>query len=284
MGSLTPVARVIRFEEYGPLFILCGAAGALYAGLGSGYGFVGLLAFVALFSASAFVLNDIADREEDASTPGSRNPLATGQLPLSRGVALFALLAAGSAASLLFVSSGDVYIALLVYGLYWGYSWGPGFRARPGVDVIVHGAVPALFVVMGASLTGTPAAGGFVLAGVVFCLAAMSGVLQEVRDLDRDAPSRRTTALLLGKERSADLALLMMGSGVAIYAAAVVAGGLPAAMLAIVPFSWFLAAPVLSLRRGEETADAAIRAIRARGLALAGGAFLLYLAMAAASI
>ncbi|MDE1858859.1 MAG: UbiA prenyltransferase family protein, partial [Thaumarchaeota archaeon] len=223
-------------------------------------------------------------REEDASTLGSRNPLASGQLPLSLGVAVFAVLAAGSAASLLLVSARDVYIALLVYGLYWGYSWGPGFRARPGVDVAVHGAVPALFVLMGASLAGVPTEGGVVLAGIVFSLAAMSGVLQEVRDLDRDAPSRRTTALILGKEMSVDLALLMMGAGVALYAVAAIAGGLPPAMLALVPFSWFLVAPILSLRKGEETADAVIRAIRARGLVLAVGALLLYLGTAAATI
>lgn len=280
LGALAPFVRLVRFEEYGPLFILCGAAGALYAGLGPAYGLAGLFAFIALFSASAFVLNDIADREVDASTSGSRNPLATGQLPLSRGVALFALLAAGSAASLLFVPSGDAYIALLVYALYWGYSWGPGFRARPGVDVAVHGAVPALFVLMGASLAGAPTDGGFVLAGVVFCLAAMSGVLQEVRDIGRDASSRRTTALVLGERRSVDLALLMMGAGVALYAVAVISGGLPPVMMAPVPLSWFLAAPILSLRKGEETADGAIRTIRARGSALAASALLLYLAAA----
>ena len=283
MGSLSPWVKLLRFEEYGPLFVLCGLAGSLYAGVASYYGLAALLAFVGSFSASAFVLNDITDRQEDSLSSGTRNPLATGELGVSSGVALFVLLAAASVASLYFVAPPALYVAPLVYGLYWGYSWGPGFKARPGLDIAVHGAVPALFVFMGYLLFRPPSLGAALLAGVVFCMAAMSGVVQEVRDMGRDSASRRTTAIVLGERRAVGLALASLVGGVALYSVAAATGGIPLAMLALVPFAWFLVSPLLGLRRGELEAAEAIRSVRGRGLVLAGCAMLVFLAAAAAA-
>jgi 4-hydroxybenzoate polyprenyltransferase len=281
LAGVSPWVRLVRFEEYGPLFILCGVAGAAYAGGGLSDGLAGLTAFIATFSASAFVLNDIADWRDDAATPGTRNPLATGELKVSAGVALFALLAAGSAASLYFVSPRSLYMAPFVYGLYWGYSSGPGFKARPGVDVVAHGAVPAIFVLMGYALYAPLSAGAALLSGTVFCFAAMSGVLQEVRDLAKDSLSRRTTAMALGGPSSVGLALALMLCGVSLYALASAEGYLPLRMLLLVPSAALLVRPLLELRGGRAQAEDAIRAVRGRGVAIALGAVLLYLAVPA---
>ena len=281
MGNLTPWVKLVRFEEYGPLFVFCGLVGAVYAGVGSAADLAGLTAFIACFSASAFVLNDIADRHEDASAPASRNPLATGELGLGSGTALFALLAAGSVASLYFVPAPARYAAPLVYGLYWGYSWGPGFKSRPGLDVVVHGSVPALFVLMGYALYAPLSAGAAVVSGAVFCFAAMSGVLQGVRDLEKDSASRRSTPLALGSGRSVDLAVGLMGSGALLYGCAVLTGYLPPIMAALVPFSSALILPLLRLRSGRTGPEETIRVVRSRGMALAAGALCLYLLWAA---
>ena len=115
-------------------------------------------------------------------------------------------------------------------------------------------------------------------------MAAMSGLLQEVRDIGRDAASRRTTALALGKERSADLALSALLAGASLYCAAALSGAIPPAMLALAPFTLMLAWPVLQLRKGKVDADAAIRSVRGRGLALAGSALLLFLVVSAAGL
>ena len=281
---MRPWLALVRFEEYGPLFLLCGLAGAAYAGAGVTEGLVGVLAFIGLFSASAFVLNDITDRGEDAADPGTRNPLATGELSLREGVALFSVLAAGSVGALYFVAPPALYIAPLAYGLYWGYSWGPQFKARPGMDVAVHGSVPALFVLMGYSLFRPPSAEVFVFSSAVFCMAAASGVLQEVRDLERDSASRATTAMALGEAKSAGLVLALMGAGGALYASGVMIGDLPLLMLAPVPFFWFLVTPVLALRRGVAPAAMAIRSVRARGGVLAVCVLVLYVISARGSV
>ena len=276
MSQARPWLALFRFHEYGPLFLLCGLAGALYAGAGEPLSLAGLLCFIALFSSSAFVLNDVADREEDAGFAGSRNPIARGEIGKAAGVALFALLAAGSFVALRFVSPPALYAAPLVYGLYWGYSWGPGFKARPWVDVAVHGAVPALFVFMGSALYAGPILGTALLSGTVFCVASMSGVLQEVRDIGKDALHRRTTALVLGEARSVDLAIALLGAGVALYAAAVATGALPLAMAVLVPGAGLLFAPLLRLRSGVGGAGGTIRALRLRGAALALAALVIY--------
>jgi 4-hydroxybenzoate polyprenyltransferase len=276
LSQARPWVALLRFHEYGPLFLLCGLAGSLYAGIGAPAGLLALLCFIALFSSSAFVLNDVADRREDAEVPESRNPIAKGEIGEAAGVALFALLAAGSLAALRFVSPPALYAAPLVYGLYWGYSWGPAFKARPGVDVAVHGAVPALFVFMGSALYAPPVLGTALLSGVVFCMAAMSGVLQGVRDMGKDAAHRKTTALALGEGRSVDLSLALVGAGVALYAAAVAAGALPLTMAALLPGAWLLLAPLLRLRGKATGAVEAIRSVRLRGVALAMAAMALY--------
>ena len=276
MSPARPWVALLRFHEYGPLFLLCGVAGALYAGVGSPGSLAALLCFISCFSASAFVLNDVTDWKEDSEDDDARNPIARGEVGRASGVVLFAILAACSLAALRFVSPLAALAAPLAYGLYWGYSWGPAFKARPGVDVVVHGAVPALFVFMGYVLYAPPSAGAALLSGVVFCVAAMSGVLQEVRDLGKDASHRRTTALVLGEARSIDLSVALLGAGVAIYAAAVATGALPLAMAALVPGTGLLFVPLLRLRSGAGGAGGTIRSLRLRGAALALAALVLY--------
>jgi 4-hydroxybenzoate polyprenyltransferase len=276
LSQARPWISLLRFHEYGPLFLLCGAAGALYAGVSSPSSLAALLCFIALFSSSAFVLNDVADSEEDSVAGASRNPIANGEIGRAAGVAAFALLAAGSLAALYFVSPPALYAAPFVYGLYWGYSWGPSFKSLPGVDLAVHGAVPALFVFMGGALSAAPASGTALISGVVFCMAVMSGALQGVRDIGKDAASRRTTALVLGERRSVDLSLVLLGSGVALYAVAILAGSLPPGMAALVPGAWLLFSPLLRLRAGTEGVVEVIRKVRLRGVLLALGALALY--------
>ncbi|MDG6988619.1 MAG: UbiA prenyltransferase family protein [Nitrososphaerota archaeon] len=282
MGPVRPWVSLVRFEEYGPLFLLCGFVGALYAGLASMAGLLGLLSFIGFFSASAFVLNDVTDWREDSAAPGARNPISTGELSLRTGVAAFCVLAAASAVSLAFVGTRALAAAPLAYALYWGYSVGPKWKSRPVADIVVHGSVPALFVFMGYSLSRQPSPGVLALSGAVFCFAAMSGLLQEVRDLDKDASTRKTTASLLGKAASSDAALALLGAGLILFVVASLSGAMPPAMAALTPAAYVVAAPLLALRRGRADAGEAIAAIRARGLVLAVLAVAAYALVAAA--
>ncbi|MDE1854277.1 MAG: UbiA prenyltransferase family protein [Thaumarchaeota archaeon] len=278
MRPVRPWLALLRFEEYGPLFLLAGLAGSLYAGSASPVGLFGLLAFIGLFSASAFVLNDVVDWREDSLSTETRNPLSLGELGRSSAVAVFVLLSAGSVAALYFIRPPALYAAPLVYGLYWGYSWGPKFKTLPVVDIAVHGVVPALFVVMGYAISAPPSAGTYLLAGVVFCLAAMSGVLQEVRDLGKDSAFGKTSATRLGMGRSVGLAELLVVSGVALIAVSALTGVLPLGVLALTPLGYLLVSPLRALKSGNIGAAKAISEIRLRGLLLTVVLFAAYLA------
>lgn len=281
MSAVRPLVAILRFEEYGPLFLLCGVAGAMLAGVVSMVSLLGLLCFIGSFSASAFVLNDITDWRQDATEPGHRNPISQGALRRSSAVAIFFVLAALSLASLALVGLPALYAAPLVYGLYWGYSWGPQFKARAGLDIAVHGAVPALYVFMGSALGVIPPLGAVLLAGVVFCFAAMSGVLQEVRDIEKDSGFRKTTASVLGTARSLDLSAALLFGGAAIFSAAALLGPIPLPMLALAPLSCALYSPLRAWKSGKVDGTAAISSIRARGLVLTIAVLAAYAALAA---
>jgi 4-hydroxybenzoate polyprenyltransferase len=278
LSQIGPWLALIRFKEYGPFFILCGAAGALYAGVGTLLPLAGVLLFIGFFSTSAFVLNDVADWRLD-SAPGSRNPISLGTISRASALGFFVVLAAASLASLLVVPPPALYAAPLVYALYWGYSVGPAFKSRPILDVAVHGSVPGLFVVMGYAAYAPPSAGSYLLGGVVFCLAGMSEVLQEVRDLAKDTALRRTTASYLGQRGSADLALGLFVSSIALLVVAEVTQAVPIWLVLLTPLAYLIASPLLSLRAGKTEVTKAISAVRVRGLLLAGALILSYLAL-----
>jgi 4-hydroxybenzoate polyprenyltransferase len=267
---------LVRFEEYGPLFLLCGVAGAIYAGAALSWELTGVLAFIGLFSASAFVLNDIVDWRDDSLSTDPRNPISRGKVKMSSAAGLFVLLGAGSLGALYFAAPWAMATSLLVYGLYWGYSWGPRFKSMPFVDVVVHGSVPALFVLMGYSVGGTPSAGAWLLAGVVFSLAAMSGLLQEVRDIDKDAIRGGTTATRVGAPNALLLSEGLLGLGTVLFAAAALGGFFPLPMVLIAPAGFLLLGPIRKARAGDLAASDAIKQVRTIGSFLSLLVLLLY--------
>jgi 4-hydroxybenzoate polyprenyltransferase len=269
LGSAGPWLRLLRLEEYGPLFALCPLAGFLLAGGSWLSGLVALVISITTFSASAFVINDVMDAAQDAAKAGPRNPVATREIDGRRALALFWLLAAAAAATLLVLPQQTVYLALVAFGLYWGYSWEPGFRKMPVLDVVVHGTVPALYLLMGYSLARPVTAGAVALSLVVFFFAAATCVLQEIRDIGPDSLFRRTTVSLVGAEGGASLALLLSLAGTVSYVLCAVYGVLPLPMVVFSAAAPLLLWPVFSLMSGRMSAPDAIVRLRRLGTALA---------------
>ena len=239
-------------------------AGSAVAGLS----LVSLVVFVACFSASAFVENDLVDVVEDSRKEENRNPIAAGLISRKTAVAAFGLLAGASVAALLFLSPEAILLGLLALGLYWGYSWGLNLKAIPVVDVAVHGAVPAIFVLMGAELAGGVGYFASGVALVVFVYAAMSGLLQQLRDTDADGSSRRTTAMSLGASKTVLLCTGLALGGIALFASLPLAGLLPVWYLAFLPAAYFIVKPLVELKRSPEGVGKAIVRVRSAGLVI----------------
>jgi 4-hydroxybenzoate polyprenyltransferase len=262
-----PWLDLLRFDEYGPFFILCALAGSVAEGKIGG-GAVLLVVFVASFSASAFVENDVVDVEEDLRKGESRNPIAAGLISRRSGMVAFGVLAGLSVVTLLLLSPEAILLGILALGLCWGYSWGLNLRAIPVVDVAVHGVVPALFVLMGAALAGRVGYLASIVGLIVFVFAAMSGLLQQVRDAGADRSSRRTTAMVLGANRTALVCIGLAVTGAAIFASLPLTGLLPFWYLLFVPGAYFLVRPLFELKHSPGKTSEAIARVRSAGLVL----------------
>lgn len=277
MASLRPWISLIRFEEYGPFFLLSAISGALLARGSLSLELLDLLLFVAVVSVSAFVLNDVTDAPFDAARSKVRNPVATRRISKRSASSLFLLLAASSALLAVQLGATEFALAILLFFLCWGYSLGPRFKAHPGTDLVVHASVPATFVLMGYALYSGISVGALLLAGAVACFSAVSGLLQEVRDIQVDAFNRRTTAKALGVTASSSLVMSLGVGGVVLYSCLALAGYLPLPMLVFVPLGVLLIWPLVRMRAGEIGADSVIAQVRSRGLLLVVLLLLAYL-------
>lgn len=281
MERVRPWLDLIRFHEYGPFAILSCIVGALLATPSIDARAIHLSLFAVASSMSAFVANDLADVEEDRLKGKMRNPIASGRLRATSAYLAFALLAASSVFLLISLSGELVPLGLLVLALCWGYSWGPRLKDKPIVATLVHGAVPALFAVMGYALYSPVSASPVLLSLILLALSAMSDILQGIRDLEADSSLRRTTVAILGVRRSVDAAIALMVAAAAAYALMVALGFLPWPLIAFVPLAYVLIDPLLKLRSGGRTASQTIEALRLRGLALAAALIAAYLILEA---
>ena len=269
MKGLGPWFALVRFNEYGPLFLLCPVAGALLAGGTMALGFVLLLVFVTAVSISTFVLNDITDADVDSHRGVVRNPVGKGEIRKPQATAFFLLLAFISATVAPFLGVQDLVLAAVALVICWGYSFGLKFKAFPVSDLAAHGMIPATFVLMGYALYVPVSAGGLALTALVAVFSAMSGTLQELRDVAQDEVNRRTTVKAIGPKRSALLALGLGVVGVLLFAALVILGHLDPLLVLFLPAGVFILAPILDVRSGSVDVARAIVRIRDRGVALA---------------
>ena len=273
-GDLRAWIDLLRFHEYGPLFLFSALAGAFLATKNVDFCLVPLLLFITFSSMSAFVLNDLMDAEEDRARGVWRNPIASGRLERGTVSLAFSILALLSLVFLLFLSFKVAVTGLLVLLLSWSYSWGPRFRDRPCLDLIVHGAGPALYVLMGYMLYKPVDFPSLLLAGITFSLSCISCILQQMRDME--VSSKKTTSLI-GVRRSVDLAIAFMLMSILLYVAIVFIGALPSLFVIFILAGAILLKPLFALRKGLVKPEQAIEDLRRYGSLLALVMLLAYL-------
>jgi 4-hydroxybenzoate polyprenyltransferase len=269
VAGLKPWLELFRFHEYGPLFLLCSVAGALFARGSVSYSFLALMAFVCFLSISAFVINDVTDASDDARRGFVRNPISKGEVQRPQAFRVFLVLAFLSAVTAPFLGAQDFALSLLLFVLCWGYSLGPGFKAHPVSDLVVHSLVPALFALQGYGLYRPIGLGALLLALTVAAFSGVSGVLQEIRDLSVDLKSRRTTVVVLGSRKSPSLAMALAILGVGAFGAIPLLGLAAVQLVVFLPLGFFILQPISRLSSGDLDAEGAIELIRTRGLVLA---------------
>ncbi len=275
-GPMKAWADLLRLQEYLPLFIFSALAGALLATKRIDLHLASLLLFVAFSSMSAFVLNDIMDEEEDRAREDWRNPIASGRLKRKDAFLAFAILALLSLVLLPFMELSVAVIGISTVLLLSTYSWGPRLKDKPVLDLLTHGAGPALYALMGYALYKSLDMTSLLLAGIAFLLSCTSCILQQVRDMDTGAYAAKRTTSLIGVERSIDLAMALMLISIMIYVLMVSIGALPLIFAIFIPSGVILLEPLLKLKTGAVKPEEVIKALRLRGSLLAAIMLLLY--------
>jgi 4-hydroxybenzoate polyprenyltransferase len=276
-GVLRAWVDLLRLHEYLPLSIFSVLAGALLATKHVDLRLIPVLLFVALSSMSAFVLNDIMDVEEDKARGDWRNPIASGRLGKGAVLLAFAVLALLSLIPLPFMELRVTAIGITALLLLWIYSWGPRLKDRPILDLMTHGAGPALYALMGYALYGSLNIAPLLLAVIVFMLSCTSCILQQIRDMDAATRAARRTTSLIGMKRSVDLAMVLMLISIMIYVLMVSIGVLPPIFAIVIPYGVILMDPLSKLKIGILKPEEVIKALRLRGSLLAAIMLLLYL-------
>ena len=144
----------------------------------------GLLAFVAfgLVASSVYLLNDLLDLSADRAHPRKRaRPLASGALPLIRGMVLVPVLLASGLAVAAFL--GPMFLAVLAgyYALTVTYSlW---LKRRVLVDICVLALLYTFRVIAGGVATGIPLS-VWLLAFAAFFFLALAAVKRQAELVD----------------------------------------------------------------------------------------------------
>ena len=96
--------RIVRFDEYGPCYLVSALACAFVARYPVDDRILPVRLFVTVSSIFGFVINDIVDAELDRKAGKLRNPVASGDLSVAAAWALVLVLLGGATLSIYLLS------------------------------------------------------------------------------------------------------------------------------------------------------------------------------------
>lgn len=152
-----------------------------------------LLAFAAFCAVASaiYLINDIADREEDRRHPSKQNrPIAAGTLPVPVAGAAFAVLVALAAAAAFYLGAGFAVVLAIYLGLNLAYTF--GLKHAVILDVLCISLGFVLRVEAGARATGITVSSWLLLCTIFLSLfLAFSKRRHEIVLLDESAAGQR---------------------------------------------------------------------------------------------
>jgi len=263
--SRNAFVRIVRFQEYGPCYLISALACAFVARYPVDSRILPVLLLVALSSTFGFVINDIADAELDKKAGKLRNPVASGDLSAASAWALVVILLGAATLSIYFLNFLNRLLGILVILLFGGYSFGLRIKARPGLDVVSHACWNATYGVMAYSVYRPLDFVGAGLAGMLFLLSMFAELVNQIRDHDSDKGMLRTTVTLVGKKRALKACVVLLFLVLVLFVSVVLVGGLPWVLLAFSPSIIFFVAPIINALRYEQKEQELMPAFVNRG-------------------
>lgn len=274
-STFSNIWKILRFLEYGPNFILAGIFGALLTFGTLDLQIWPLIFFIVTSSGFGFVINDIADRDEDSTSSNIRNPVASGNMSLSSSIILAGLLFILTVVSLFTLPSNHT-VGVIILLIFINYSFLLKAKDRLGLDVLFHSLGPALYVTMGYTLYKELDLMCLAITVAAGLLSASAELVQEVRDYQRDLNNRKNTVVSLGKRNTLILTVAMM-----VLAFALVGGigyYIPKLSwtLPLLPLTIFLIQPVIQAIKDQALQSKLPNILNTRGVLIAMLALLLF--------
>ena len=283
-GSLNAFARIVRFHEYGPCYLISALACGFVAKFPADVNLLPVLLFVAASSIFGFVINDIADAELDKNARKLRNPIASGDLSASTAWTITAIFLGIAILSLYPLNLLSKLLGVLVIILFSGYSFGPRAKTRPGIDIFCHASWNTLYGLMAYSLYRPIDFLAVGLSGLLFLSSMLVELLNEVRDHDSEKGMIKTTVTLIGKKRALKVCILILLLILSIFVSIILTGALPLALLIFSPSIVFLVMPIIKALGSERDEQKLLPTLSSRGTIIGIIIFVAYLIIRAAGI
>jgi len=270
---INPLARLLRFGEYGLLSITVGMFGAFLGTSSVDTALVWLVIFIISSSAFGFVINDISDRELDSHTVVPRNPLADGSMSLRFAVLVSALLLFITLVSMVLLPAKLLWIEVLILFMFVTYSFLIKTKNIAGLDLVYHAVLPMLCGMLGYLLYSPVNLTGILFFSLLAIFGIISELFNEIRDIEKDRNSRRNSVMIMG-ERAAfkwTIALMVLALVLCAYLVSVQMGYYW--LLPLFPFGLLLVRPVIRAMndagyKAEFVEEMNTQAIKVAGISL----------------
>lgn len=263
------IGRLIRFPEYGPLFLLTGLFGALLAFAPLDLKLMLLGLFIATSAAFGFIINDISDTNLDAHESRPRNPLADGTCPLSAAYATSLVILGVSLICLVLLPLPLILLGGVQLFIFATYSFGIKAKNIAGFDLVYHGLFPALYGAMGYLLYRSFDLTFSVLFLVLFIFGAVAEIFNEIRDYNKDRLIRKNYVVVIGKRRAFGVTLALLAAALACIAVFAVIHPRLRWLLVVIPSGLLLIYPVWQAMKDARFEPLFVHTVNTRAILIA---------------
>ncbi len=236
LQQLRGLIQLTRWRHHVPFVVPLTITGAMMAlnrqGAEPDWRLLAVLVANILAMAGAFIINDIADAEDDARDPAkkAKNAISSGRLDYGFAVRAFWMISLAAAVLYAMGSLWSFVLGVTMIFIGWAYSVYPlRLKARPVVDVVSHAfGAGSLPLITGYFLyDNNPGSAWLVIIGMTL-ISAYGQFYNQVDDYDVDREAGlKNTSQLLGKGPATLIMYVMEIIAIGSFAAALVAGVFP---------------------------------------------------------
>jgi len=201
-----------------------------------------LFLFVTFAAFCGFALNNIADAELDKLDRKIRNPISQSKLNKYDAALISFLFLVLSIHFLFLLPKAHIILGVLALLIAFLHSF--VLKSKPPFDLL-FAAVPSIGFIMVYALFNPLDFKSLILSIIVFFSFAIGGLLQEIRDFDKDKKKLSNTVIKLGQEASIKLSISLFLVSIFLGLYLIYINLLPSMLIISIPLAYFLLTPLV---------------------------------------